>query len=110
MRRGDHANLLLGITIMWAIGWFVALVILMPRAESCLAGMGLLLSLFGVVIVWELLLWLVPISCDERGCGGKVGHKWVGIVPISLSLRYVCKKCGQEWDGPVSIGLGGRDY
>ncbi len=104
MTPKEHAALLRTVSIVWFVGWILACLFLGSR-ES--AAVGLLVYFFALPVVWQLLLWFVPVECDQSGCQGSVWHKWGRQEGDDYGIHYVCDQCGHEWNGPVSISFDG---
>ncbi len=102
MSPSEHAGLLRTIGIIWFVGWILVIITLGSQQS---ATVGILVYFFSLPVVWQLLLWFVPIVCDQPGCRGRVWHEWVNQESSDYGIRYVCDDCGHEWFGHVSVGF-----
>jgi hypothetical protein len=107
MSLKGHAMLLKVVSAIWVIGMILDVLVfgfLMGRLEIAVpVGFGVVITM---VVMWELLL-LIPIECDQPGCHGRVGHKWVSQEQFHWIVRYVCQDCGHETAAPISFTFGG---
>ncbi len=103
-----HRTLLIVVSTIWVLGMILDVLVLgwaMHRLEAAVPiGFGVVITM---VIMWELLLSIIPIECDQPGCHGRVGHKWVSEEPFHYVVHYVCGDCGHETNAPISFSFGG---
>ena len=105
----SHAKLLEVVSVIWIVGMILGVIIfgIMGRVGTAVAVM--FAGVPGLMLMWEILLSLVPIECDQPGCHGRVGHRWANQAPFRWNVRYVCRDFGHETDAPVNFSFGGGD-
>jgi hypothetical protein len=102
MNAKTHATILKVITAITVIGGILLLgFVWLSRTDS--AVKIFFISFAILIFLWPIVLRVVPVRCNRRGCNGRLNKEWIKISENQDRLQYVCSVCGEIFDTDVIL-------